>query len=134
MSAVDPVFGDDWMAIADAIGGTAPHPAEQVTHVAHPAYAAEFTNLALELLLAKWEEQLEDLDPDVPIPYFIPTDDAPCEGDCGRTVCHCLTACCEGSVDQGPCDHGLRLCDECREVCRDCQDNLVDDYIDGDER
>lgn len=133
MSAIDPSFGDDWMAIADAVGISAPHPAEQVRHVAHPAHAAEFTNLALELLLTKWSAELEDLDPDVPIPYVVPTDNAPCEGGCGRTVCWCVVAC-PDTVDQGPCDHGHRLCDECRTVCRDCLDNIVDDYIDGDER
>lgn len=132
MSAVDPVFGDDWMAIADAVGvGT--HPELSASFVAHPSHAGEFTNLALELMLAQWDEQLAAL-ASAPIPYVLVTDNAPCEGDCGRTVCHCLTERCEGCVNQGPCDHGLRLCDECRTTCRDCVDNLADDYIDGDER
>jgi hypothetical protein len=133
MSAANATPGDDWMAIADAVGVTAPHPAEQVSHVFDPAHAEQFTNLALELMLAKWDVELEDLDPDVPIPYFVTIDNGPCEGGCGRTVCWCIVAC-PGTVDQGPCDHGHRLCDECREVCGECLDNRVDDYIDGDER
>lgn len=133
MSAIDPVFGDDWMAIADAVGIGA-HPELSASFVAHPSHAAEFTNIALELLVREWAKDVEDIHPDVPIPYVLVTDNGPCEGDCGRIVCHCLTSCCEGCVDQGACDHGLRLCDECRTTCRDCVDNLADDYIDGDER
>ena len=132
MSAgTDPVFGDDWMAIADAVGDM---PAREVGPIVHPSLRALFTDLALELLLREWSKDVEVIDPDVPIPYVVVTDDALCEGGCGRVVCHCLTACCEGSVDQGPCDHGYRLCDECRETCGECLDNRADDYIDGDDR
>lgn len=130
MSAVDPSFGDDWMKIADAV---ADMPAREVGPIVHPSLRQHLTDLALELLLREWEKDVEVIDPDVPIPYVVPTDNAPCEGGCGRTVCWCVVAC-PDTVDQGPCDHGHRLCDECRTVCRDCRDNIVDDYIDGDER
>lgn len=67
---IDPVWGDDLMAMADAVGITTPtHPEADVAFVPYPCHAHEFTTLALALLLDRWA--LESADE--PIPYW-PTD------------------------------------------------------------
>lgn len=132
----------DVLGLVEALGidttptvATAPaHPEANVRFIAHPSYAREFTNLALELLLTEWGKELEDLSADTPIPYTVVVDHDECAGGCGRTVCHCPLERCADTVEQGPCTHGWRLCDECRHHCAECRDDAVDDYIDGDDR
>lgn len=139
MSAPDFDPRADVFGLADSLGiDTTPmfpqHPEATVRFVPHPAHARQFTNLALELLLIEWAKDLEDLAADTPIPYEVVVDHGECAGGCGRTVCHCPVEACADTVDQGPCTHGWRLCDDCRDHCDDCRIDAADDYIDGDER
>lgn len=115
-AAFDPEWGDDLMAIANAVGATVrPHPELAARFTPHPSHAAEFTNLALELTIATWApEVLADL----PI-ALVPTDHAKCSA-CGDELCGCETSC---DLLRDVCSHyGQPYCYSCApHNCPDCR-------------
>lgn len=117
MNPIDPVWGDDLMAIADAVGATSrPHPECDAKHIPHPSHAREFTNLALEMLLQEWSDQIAA---DLPV-ALIPTDHDTCTG-CGDTLCRCETQC--EDLARDVCSHyGKPFCPTCGpRHCPDCR-------------
>ncbi|UIU47036.1 hypothetical protein [Microcystis phage MinS1] len=122
-------WGDDVMAIADAVGvthtpGQTIPSAERTSWAPHPSHAHEFTNLALELTLRAWAA-----DGGVPIPHAV------CEGDtdgvpCQRVICHHDDTGCAGTTDDA-CSHEHVLCDEHQLACRECADGYP---LDGGDR
>lgn len=116
---VDPYWGDDWMAIADATRETVlPHPELAARFVPHPSHAAEFTALALELTLLDWtDEALAD----VPI-ALVPVDHIQCSA-CTETLCGCEPPC--EDLQRDVCSHyGQPHCASCAPLnCADCGDD-----------
>lgn len=113
-AAFDPEWGDDLMAITDAVGITAgPHPDMDVRFVPHPSHAQEFTNLSLELTVTEWAA-------DQPIP-LTPTEHLECAA-CSETLCACPVQCDEFQRDT--CSHyGQPHCASCGPLnCADCGD------------
>lgn len=94
---------------------------------AHPLYhPADVEGAAQEF----WDEVdpawgLGLSDPNHPThrrPKPVELDHAPCEGDCGATICAC-TVRCEGTVEQACRHHGV-LCEECAPgSCDECSDD-----------
>ncbi|MEV5001991.1 hypothetical protein [Nocardioides sp. LML1-1-1.1] len=130
MSTAQQPERDDLMAIADAVGITQPthldgqHPDFAVRFLPHPSHAREFTNLALEVLMARWTveagDALWDDLAEVPI-ALIPTDHDVCRG-CADILCGCETQC--GGIDRDVCSHdGKPYCPTCApHHCRYCAD------------
>lgn len=101
---IDPAWGDDLMAIADATREPAPF------HL-HPSVREVISDDQLEAVVAEWAG-------DQPIPY-IPTDHEPC-GGCGIALCGCDVAC--DGMDGDACGHrSAPLCPDCSGECRECR-------------
>lgn len=115
-AAFDPEWGDDLMAIADAVGvSVRPHPEASAPCVPHPSVAQEFTNLALEVRMREWTaEAMADL----PI-ALVATDHDLCSA-CGDTLCDCLIPC---DLQRDVCSHfGKPFCYSCApHNCPDCR-------------
>lgn len=112
----DPEWGDDLMAVADAVGASVrPHPELAARFVPHPSHAAEFTNLALELTVTDWSAEVLA---DVPI-ALVPTQHEAC-GRCDVAICRCDDLC--TGVAEDACGHLSRpACEDCAPwVCSDC--------------
>lgn len=115
---VDPYWGDDWMAIADATReAPLPHPELGARFIAHPSMREEFTDLALELRLLDWAEEAAA---DLPI-ALVPTEHDVCHG-CAKALCRCPVQC--DDIDRDNCGHwGQPFCETCAPLhCADCQD------------
>ncbi|WP_109507312.1 hypothetical protein [Nocardioides speluncae] len=54
-------------------------------------------------------------------------DHAPCEGDCGATICADDTLC-PDTVEQA-CQHHELLCEDCRAACADCREDAEYDGV-----
>lgn len=111
--AINPEWGDDWMAIAEAVGITPrQHPETDVQFVPHTVHAEEFTNLALEITLGRWAAEVVDC---MPI-ALLPTDHDVCCG-CGDLLCGCLDQCKDDDGEDLPrdvCSHdGRAYCHRC---------------------
>ncbi|WP_447643199.1 hypothetical protein [Nocardioides zeae] len=65
-----------------------------------------------------------------PLPLFPRLDHTACEGDCGRVICACTKGLCTKYFEDA-CDHGRRLCEDCRPVCGGCRDEARDDSANG---
>lgn len=114
--AINPEWGDDWMAIAEAVGITPQqHPETDVQFVPHPVHAEEFTNLALEITLGRWAAEVLD---NLPIALTV-TDHEKC-GRCDVTICRCEDLCDDQAEDA--CGHlSQPACGDCAPfVCSDC--------------
>lgn len=119
-AAFDPEWGDDWMAIVNATKETPlPHPDFAVKHVPHPSLGderEEFTDLAMELRLLDWADELLA---EVPI-ALIPTDHDVCHA-CADILCGCETQCVD--LERDVCSHnGRQFCVGCaRHHCPECR-------------
>ncbi|GEB13582.1 hypothetical protein GUY44_06945 [Pimelobacter simplex] len=107
-SNVNPEWDDDLLAIAEAVGVTArQHPELSVVHTPHPALREEFTNLALELTLGAWSDEVLA---DLPV-ALLPTDHEDC-GGCGEVLCGCINQC--DGLERDVCSHdGRQYCPGC---------------------
>lgn len=92
---------DDLMAIADAVGVTAPpaHPEANARHIAHPSVRQSFTDDALAEMLDTWVAE-------APVPYIVAEPDTEPAPECE----YCEHAI-DGDVHGG--ERGQTLCDEC---------------------
>lgn len=117
---VDPVWGDDMMAIADAAGVTRrPEPI-------HPSVRGRLSDESLAATLQDWSAQITDdavlddhfLHPDRPIGY-LPTSHEDCHG-CGDILCGCEKHCM--GLAEDVCGHnGRPYCPTCApHHCHDC--------------
>lgn len=116
---IDPVWGDDVMAIADAAGVTRrPEPI-------HPSLRGVLSDDALTALLDDWST-------DAPIPY-LPTDHDVCAG-CGDVLCNCEQHCMDLADDV--CGHnGRPYCPGCApHYCPDCRSDRDRWSYDAEER
>lgn len=117
-AAFDPEWGDDLMAIADATReASLPHPEFAARFIAHPSMREEFTDLALELTLLDWTDEVTASAPIA----LVPTDHDVCHG-CAEPLCGCPVQC--DGLDRDNCGHWGRLfCETCApHHCADCQD------------
>lgn len=116
---IDPGWGDDWMAIADATReAPLPHPELAARFIPHPSHAVEFTNLALEITLGFWADEILA---EVPI-ALVPVDHLECSA-CGEALCGCDVQCEE--LQRDACSHyGQPYCASCAPYnCADCGDD-----------
>lgn len=106
---IDPVWGDDLMAIADAVGIVAP------SGRPHPSVPGDLVDLTLALALETWAAEYAD----EPIPYVL-VDHEACSG-CGDAICGCEPPC--ATVEPDACGHKSRpYCAGCAPAyCRDCR-------------
>lgn len=110
-AAFDREWGDDLMAIADAPRETPlPHPELGARFIAHPSMREEFTDLALELRLLAWAEE-------------VPADHTTCDA-CSETLCGCDVQC--EALQRDACGHyGQPYCASCAPYnCADCRDEM----------
>lgn len=106
---IDPVWGDDFLAIAEAVGVVRnPDHDDEIWFLTTPGDLGDML-LGIELQTMALEFDLDRWDLDTPIP-LVPTEAEKC-GGCGETRADA-------------CGHrSWALCDECRlGICRDCRD------------
>lgn len=114
---MDPTWGDDWMAVADAVGvSRGPEPL-------HPSVRGHLADEALAATLEDWSADIVDdhfLNPDAPIPFVL-TDHTQCDG-CDEQICGCEQPC--SHLHREACTHstGKILCPTCADrLCADCK-------------
>ena len=97
---IDPAWGDDLLAIAEAVGVTAP------SGRPHPTVDGDLSDLVLALALETWARDHAD----DPIP-LLPTVHEPCSS-CGVATCGCDDRCTD--LAASACDHLSRpYCPDC---------------------
>lgn len=121
-AVIDPEWGDDWMALVDAVGlGKPLHPECSTKHVAHPCHRHEFTDQALEQRMQNWVEQVTD-----PHASREAASHELCDG-CGVLLCDC-SADCGQYLPEASCGHGRWLCASCNtSECPECAVDFEDD-------
>lgn len=76
---IDPVWDDDLMAIADAVGIVEPsHPERLRNYRPHLSVRGDLSDLALAVAVETFARDIDlDIDPDAPIPFVLADPDQP---------------------------------------------------------
>ena len=120
--------GDDWMAVADAVGvnATRPgHPELLANYRPHPSLRLVLTDDALGALVSQWSSEVADIVADLDVEL----DHAPCAGPgCEAVLCLCGDGddACPGTVER-ECRHLNLLCGDCRADCVYCREDAAYD-------
>lgn len=109
----DPDWGDDVMAIAEAVG-VVRHPECLANYRPHPSVRGDLSDLALALAVETWSQEFTALE------VVVDTDHVTC-GGCGEQLCGCEDQC--PSLERDVCFHnGRSYCPGCApHYCVDCK-------------